>query len=367
MLRIGFVVNPIAGMGGAVGLKGTDGAETLAEAVRRGARKTAGARAAAALKEVSSRGVEAVFLTCDGEMGSDAFEGSRLGCEVVCRHDERTSPEDTRGAAREFLRRGVDLIVFVGGDGTARDVLSEAGGKVPIIGVPSGVKMHSAVFVNTPSELADVIVSFSGARETMDAEVLDIDEESFRQGTVSARVFGVARVPYSSDHVQAGKQAYSSGTAEDEAEELAQYIADTMRDETTYIIGPGSTTARIAKALGQEKTLLGVDVYRGRVRARADASEECLLAELRGAGPAEVVVSPIGAQGFFFGRGNQQISAKVIRAVGCENVTVVSTPSKLKDTPVLRVDTGDPEVDEMFRGRLKVVTGYRRKRLVRVS
>lgn len=367
MLRTGFVVNPVAGMGGAVGLKGTDGRETLEEAVRRGAERVAPGRAAAALRPVASRGIDSEFYTCEGEMGEDAFEAAGMECEVVCRHGGVASAEETRAAAKKFLDMGLDLIVFVGGDGTARDIVSEVGEAVPVIGVPSGVKMHSAVFVNTPSELADVLEAFSRSRATRSAEVMDIDEEAFRDGVVSARIYGMAAVPDGSDHVQAGKQSYGSGTAEEEAEELAQYLVDTMRDGVSYIVGPGGTTARVAQALGQEKTLLGVDVYRDRVRVRADASEADILSELATGGPAEIIVSPIGAQGFFFGRGNQQISAEVVRAVGPENVTVVSTPSKLKGTPVLRVDTGDPEVDDMFRGHVKVVTGYRRKRLAKVS
>lgn len=367
MLKIGFVVNPIAGMGGAVGLKGTDGEGTLSEAVKRGARKIAIGRATDALRHLSGRIPDVMFYTCMGEMGADAFGSVGLAHEVVCSHGDSPSADDTRAAVREFLNAGAEIVVFVGGDGTARDVVSEVGDRMPIIGVPSGVKMHSSVFVNTPAELVDVLESFSRSRSTREAEVLDIDEEAFRGGVVSARMFGVAITPDDSEHVQAGKQTYASGTAEDEADELAQYIADSMRHGVTYIVGPGSTTARIAKALGQEKTLLGVDVYRDRALVLADASEEDILAELRGALPAEIIVSPIGAQGFFFGRGNQQISSKVIRIVGRENVTVASTPSKLRGTPVLRVDTGDSEVDAMFRGHTRVVTGYKRKRLVRVS
>ncbi len=367
MLRVGFVVNPVAGMGGAVGLKGTDGEDILREAKRRGARAQASERADAALRSISLTKADLLFLTCKGEMGEDSIAALGIPCDVVCGHGEVTTPQDTREAARAFVSREVDIIVFVGGDGTARDILSEAGTDVPIVGVPSGVKMHSAVFVNTPSEFGGLLRAFQRSKAVKEAEVLDIDEGSFREGVVRAKLFGIALTPDSSEHIQAGKQSYASGTAEDEADEIAQYIMDIMEPGVTYVIGPGSTTARIAKALSQPKTLLGVDLYRDGARVREDASETDILEELSAHGDARIVVSPIGAQGFFFGRGNQQISAKVIRAAGADNVVVVSTPSKLCGTPVLRIDTGDRALDEEFRGNLKVVTGYKRKRLVKVA
>lgn len=367
MLRIGLVVNPVAGMGGPVGLKGTDGEDILREAMRRGGRRQALDRAVAALKSVPRGGAGLSFLTCRGEMGEDALMASGITCEVVCEHGGVTSARDTKAAVNRFVSMAVDLLVFVGGDGTARDVLSETGDRVPIVGVPSGVKMHSAVFVNTPSDLGGLLAVFEQSRATTEAEVLDVDEDSFREGEVRARLFGVALVPDGTGYIQAGKHSYASGSADDEAEEIAQYIVDFMEPGVTYVIGPGSTTARIAKAMCQPKTLLGVDVYRDRVRVRADAAESDLMDELGAHGNARIVVTPIGAQGFFFGRGNQQISPRVIRAVGAKNVVVVSTASKLRDTPVLRVDTGDPGLDDEFRGSIKVATGYKRKKLVSVA
>ncbi|MGD9963004.1 MAG: ATP-NAD kinase family protein, partial [Thermoplasmata archaeon] len=341
MLRVGFVVNPVAGMGGPVGLKGTDGEEILREAVRRGARVRALERADAAVRSAVKSGVDVMFLTCKGEMGEDSLAAVGIPCDIVCGHDEVTSAKDTRAGVRAFMSREVDLVAFVGGDGTARDVLTETGAQVPIIGVPSGVKMHSAVFINKPEEFGGLLLAYQRSKAVKEAEVLDIDEESFRGGAVRARLYGVAMTPDDSEHVQAGKQSYSSGTASDEADEIGQYIADAMEPGITYVIGPGSTTARIAKALGQPKTLLGVDVYRDRIRVLGDVSEDHVLRELTAPGDARIVVTPIGAQGFFFGRGNQQISPAVIRTVGKGNVVVVSTPSKLAGTPVLRVDTGD--------------------------
>lgn len=368
MLRVGFVVNPVAGMGGPVGLKGTDGADVLEEAIRRGARMQALDRAVSALRGVPREAAaDMLFLTCVGRMGEDAFATLSMACDVVCGHRGDTAASDTRAAVREFKSRQVDIIVFVGGDGTARDVLSEAGTDVPIVGVPSGVKMHSAVFVNTPEEFPGLLVEFGRSRAVKQAEVLDIDEDLFREGEVRARLFGVAITPDDSGHMQSGKQSYASGTASDEANEIGQYMAECMETGAAYVLGPGSTTAEIAKALGQPKTLLGVDVYLDRARVLADASESDLLGFLNGRSDSWIVVSPIGSQGFFFGRGNQQISPAVLRMVGHDRVIVVATPTKLKGTPTLKVDTGNTSLDEGFRGSVKVVTGYRRRRMVRVA
>jgi predicted polyphosphate/ATP-dependent NAD kinase len=364
-MRIGFVVNPVAGMGGSVGLKGTDGEDILKEAVARGATKQSPQRTSRALRGLNGR-VDAQFLTCSGEMGKEELDRAGIRSVVVCEPPAETSREDTAAAVRAFVKEGADIVIFAGGDGTAMDVLGAADGKVPIIGIPTGVKMHSAVFVNSPEDLPPLLEDFLRTKATRDAEVMDIDEASFRKGILKAKLFGIARVPDDRAHLQAGKAEYHSGGADEEAREIGQYVVDGMDDGVAYIVGPGSTTARIGEVLGQAKALLGVDVFLGRKLVLHDSSEKDLLGFLKLHGSSKIVVTPIGAQGFFFGRGNQQISAQVIRVVGKENVVVLATPTKLKETPVLRVDTGDSRLDESLRGRIKVVTGYRRRKLVPV-
>ena len=364
-MRIGFVVNPVAGMGGSVGLKGTDGEDILKEAVVRGAMKQSPLRTSRALRGLNRR-VEAQFMTCSGEMGKEELDRAGIRSVVVHEPPAETSRKDTIAAVRAFVRDGADIVIFAGGDGTARDVLEAVDMKVPMIGIPTGVKMHSAVFLNSPEDLPNLLEDFSRTGATRDAEVMDIDEASFRNGVLKAKLYGIAKVPDDRVHLQAGKAEYHSGGADEEAREIGQYVVDDMKEGVAYVIGPGSTTARIGEVLGQAKALLGVDVFLNRKLVLHDASEEDLLGFLRHHGSSKIVVTPIGAQGFFFGRGNQQISARVIRVVGWENVVVLATPTKLKDTPVLRVDTGDSELDESLRGRIKVVTGYRRRRLVPV-
>ncbi|MBU1157910.1 MAG: ATP-NAD kinase family protein [Candidatus Thermoplasmatota archaeon] len=365
-MKAGFVINPIAGMGGPVGLKGTDGIDAVEEAIDRGAARTAERRAIDSLQGIKSAELPIEFVTCSGIMGETALTAAGLEARVVCKSKPETDSADTRNCVARFIDEGAEIIIFVGGDGTARDVLSVVGSRLPILGVPAGVKMHSAVFLNTPQALSQVMESFLRSRLSEEADVMDIDEEAFREGRAISRLFGVARVPDDRVHMQTGKQSFVSGTADDEALELGRYIVDTMEPDITYIIGPGGTTAHVAKAMQSDKTLLGVDVYRDGYIVCHDASERDLEAIMASGRPARIIVSPIGSQGFLFGRGNQQISPEVIRRVGLENVIIICTPTKLLSTPVMRVDTGDASLDAQLRGSAKVVVGYKRRRLVRI-
>lgn len=367
IVKTGFVVNPIAGVGGLVGLKGTDGASTLAEAFARGGRKVAPGRAVEALKSVGKMDLPLEFITCSSEMGQDELESAGIKHKVVCRTASRSTGADTKMAVQAFLDEGAELIIFAGGDGTARDVLEIADAKATIIGIPAGVKMHSAVFALTPEALGDLVVAFVSTGRTRDAEVMDVDEDSYRQGKLDVKLFGYAKVPDDPADLQAGKTVYRSGSAREEAEEIGQYIAETMRKGVAYVLGPGTTTEAIAKHLGLQKTVLGVDVVLDGKLVLRDASEAQLLSFLEQHTLTEIIVTPIGSQGFFFGRGNQQISAAVIRKVGPEKICVIATPTKLKDTKVLRVDTGDKDLDERLLGPVKVTTGYKRRRLVKVE
>jgi len=362
--KIGLVINPIAGMGGRVGLKGTDG--MLEEAIRRGAERQALRRTIETLKSMKER---TLFLTAGGEMGEEAFEGTGQECRVVYRaKGEKTDAEDTREAVRRMMDAGVGLIVFCGGDGTARDVFSAVGNSVPILGIPAGVKMHSSVFALDPRAAAAIIDEFiSKGTGITEGEVMDIDEEEYRRGRLSARLYGIALVPEVSGEIQGGKESYSSGDAKNEKEEIGEYIAEIIREEedVTFILGAGTTLAAVGKALGIDKTLLGVDIWRNGRLILSDAAEQDILNNLTEKN--RIVITPIGHQGFIFGRGNQQMSPEVIKRVGKENIIVVATPTKLRATPVLRVDTGDPDLDDEFRGYIRVVTGYARERIMKVG
>jgi len=348
-------------------LKGTDGEQVQKEAHARRARKVSPARAVEALAAIQRKRLSVDFLACSGEMGGDELTDLGIQFETVFRPGPTTSSADTIEAVRRFVSSGVELILFAGGDGTARDVVAVVGTGVPVIGIPSGVKMHSAVFAQRPEEAADLLESFETSRATREVEVMDVDEESYRRGVLQARLYALAKVPDDVKHLQSSKAVYHSGTGDDEAEELGHFVAESMERGTYYILGPGSTTTAVTKHLGEAKTLLGVDVILDGKIVLKDASEESLLAILGTGFRAVVIVTPIGSQGFIFGRGNQQISARVLKQVGSQNVWVIATPTKLAGTPILRVDTGDKELDETLRGRMRVLTGYRRKKLVPVQ
>ncbi|PSQ63746.1 MAG: N-acetylglucosamine-1-phosphate uridyltransferase [Halobacteriales archaeon SW_8_66_22] len=355
MRRIGFVVNPIAGMGGRVGLKGTDG--KVAEARERGAEMRAPDRGRDALRALANSGADVALLTVGGRMGET--EARKAGFEpTVVGHpvdESATSAADTRDAVRAFVEAGVDLILFTGGDGTAADVaetLDDLDADVPILGVPAGVKVYSAVFGVTPEAAGYVAGTFE---ETERAEVNDIDEDEYREGEVHTELRAVARVP-TDEQRQASKQL-GGGSVDG----LADRVAEAVEPGVTHVLGPGSTVGTIKEKLGFDGSPLGVDVYRDGEVLATDASESEILDHL--GEDNVIVVTPIGGQGFVFGRGNQQISPAVIRQ---SDVEIVASRRKLDDLGVLRVDTGDPAVDERLRGWQRVRVGRHERRLMEV-
>jgi predicted polyphosphate/ATP-dependent NAD kinase len=358
----GFLLNPVAGMGGAVALKGTDGQEE--EALRRGAVPRAAARAVQALSLLKDDDI--LWYTCAAPMGEDVLAGAGIDrYTVLYRPSVPTSAIDTKAACRAFMDAGVDLIVFCGGDGTARDIFDTVGRSVPVLGIPAGVKMYSAVFAVNPAAAADLIRQ-AGGIPCRDSEVMDIDEEAYRSGRLAARLYGYACVPFIPERTQGGKQVFEQQDEERAKDDIAAFIAEIVMPDTLYIIGAGSTTARIMERLGLAPTLLGVDAVRdGEVVAR-DADERTLLSLLDRYPQAKIVVSPIGAQGFVLGRGNQQISPAVLRKAGLSNLIVVATPGKLAGTPLLYVDSGEPALDREVGDTLLVVSGYRMAQRKRV-
>lgn len=357
-MKIGLLVNPIAGMGGSVGLKGTDSSEVLEEARRRGAVPMAAERAAEALR--SAGDLEAYeFYTAGGGMGENVLKSLVYRMVVVYDPSGATTDNDTRAAAHALMDAGIEVLVFVGGDGTARDIMDAIEDRVTVIGVPSGVKMHSGVFANTPRDAGLVLRRLRvDELPSRRAEVMDIDEAEFRQGRLSAHLYGHMLTPEDPGLIQPFKLVLGGGTEDEHKEAIGRYLAENLRPGTVYILGPGSTMEVVGRELGIDKTLLGVDVLKDGVQIAKDADERTLLSILDETDEARIVVTPIGAQGFIFGRGNQQISPQVIRRVGLRNVIVIATPLKMKDTRKLRVDTGDPALDEEMRGYGKVVIGY---------
>jgi predicted polyphosphate/ATP-dependent NAD kinase len=366
---IGLIVNPVAGMGGAVGLKGTDGKAIVNRAKSLGAKPVAPVRAQAFLSELKPVKSGVRLVVGAGSMGEDEAKSSGFTYEVLGARKKETAAEDTVVIAKKMLDADVALLVFCGGDGTARDILRAVGMALPVLGVPTGVKMHSAVFAVNPQAAARVVMRFLyEALPIREAEVMDVDEKAFREGRVSAELYGYVIAPYEPHLIQANKVA--SPMTESELRNhtaIGVYIIETMKPDVIYIIGPGTTTRTIGDLLDAKKTLLGVDLFYNKKIVANDVNEKQIL-EAIGEKPVQIIVTPIGGQGFIFGRGNQQISPEVIRRVGLDNIIVVATEGKLRSLESLKVDTGDPNLDAAFRERkIKVVADYKTEYAMRVE
>lgn len=354
-MRIGVVVNPIAGMGGRVGLKGTD--DKVEEARARGAEPRAPDRAVTALKALKATGRAVDLYVYGGQMGATEARDAGFEPVVVGTPDgEETTAADTKTAVRGFIDVDVDLILVVGGDGTAVDVaetLQETGADIPMLGVPAGVKVYSSVFGVTPEDAGRIAGTFV---ETESREVVDLDEAAYRQGEVRSEIKAVVAVPVAED-VQPSKQTLGGSIRG-----LADAFADEVTPDVTYVLGPGGTVGEIKRALGFTGSPLGVDVWRdGEVVVR-DGSEREILDALTD--HSIVVVSPIGGQGFIFGRGNDQLSPAVIKHA---QVQIVASKQKLDDISVLRVDTGNTGVDGCLRGWHRVRIGRYEHRMMKVT
>jgi predicted polyphosphate/ATP-dependent NAD kinase len=367
-LRMGLVINPVAGMGGRVGLKGTDGIDMLAEAIRRGAEPVTPGCAARFLARLGEVAMRVRWVTCGGEMGAAALEAAGLRSgehfEVAYKIPEgtATSPEDTQRGIMGILDRGVSALVFCGGDGTARDVMAAVGDRCPVLGVPAGVKMFSGVFALSPEAAGDVLAAFArGGAEEGDGEVVDVDEEAYRRGDLAVRLHGVMRIMRVPTLIQSMKGVTSVPNEGAMQEAIARYVLELLEEEgdPLTLLGAGSTVGAVARAMGVPKTGLGVDVVRAGEVLVSDGSEADLLAVLEDVPRARIVISPIGAQGFLLGRGNQQISAEVLEAAGGPaSLMIVATPHKIRGIPALQVDTGNAAMDARLAGMHRVVVGY---------
>ena len=362
--RLGLIINPLAGLGGPAALKGSDG--VAAEALARGSEPRASERTRLALQCLLPLRERLQFLTFPGAMGADLLRELGFAHQVLgSLNDATTSAEDTKQAVQRLQEVGCALILFAGGDGTARDVCSVVCDGQPVLGIPAGVKIHSGVYAISPraaGELAARLVE-GGLVRLASGEVRDLDESALREGRVSARWYGELTVPEEGHFMQQTKQA---GMESEELVllELADWLQDSMEDGVRYVFGPGSTLHGLAQNLGLETTLLGVDVIEnGQVQAH-DVTEAQLF-ELVEGHPSRLLVTAIGGQGHILGRGNQQISPRVVRAIGLDHLRVVATKRKLgtlQGRPLL-VDSGDPQLDDSFPAAVRVWAGYKEELL----
>ena len=372
MKKLGFIVNPVAGIGGRVGLKGSDGAETLDKARRLGAVPESPRRAVEALRELEAIKNRFKLITCPHEMGEAeavacGFEPLILGAIPK----KMTTAEDTRRAAREMLDLKVDLLVFAGGDGTARDIYKAAGDQTPSLAIPTGVKIHSSVFATNPRNAGILarryLVEGNSAIRLIDGEVMDVDEMAYREGRIDVKLYGFLKIIAAHEMIQDTKVA-TPPEQKTGLEAVAVDILEIMEDDVLYIVGPGTTTKAILDRMGIKSTLLGVDAVLNRKRVGSDLNETELLSLMQDK-KTKIIVSVIGRQGYVLGRGNQQISPDIIRRVGKANIIVAATRDKLLGLgrKSLLVDTCDHEVDEMLRGYMPVFTGFGERVMLKLT
>lgn len=369
-MRLGFLINPIAGMGGATGLKGTDGA-ALQHAIAKGATPIAPKKAKQALSELLTLKDQLEVVAADGVMGATPARALGFSTTVVGLRDTgETTARHSRAAMQAMCDAEVNLILFVGGDGTARDLLAASeGADIAVIGAPSGVKMHSGVFATSPRVAGSLARRFLTAtnRDAM-LRVVEIVDRQIIDGVdySEPHCFGVMRSPYApmaTLHPKASSNVTAQAAIDGACWEIT---AKNLADET-LIIGPGATMQAIKRHLGDEGTLLGVDVFRAGQLVARDADRDTLAA-LVSSGTTSIMISPTGGQGFLFGRGNQQIDASVIKAVGVGNILIVSSMEKLmtlKDG-ALFVDTGDAALNVELSGYAPIITGTKRRTMFRI-
>lgn len=363
MKKLGLIVNPRAGLGGRVGLKGSDGEAIQRRAKELGAKGEASKKAKRALeilkKEMKDTKLE--IITYPKEMGEDVA----LQCDLPTRaigsiQSGDTRSEDTKRAARDLLERGIDLLLFAGGDGTARDIFDAIGCDAPALGIPAGVKIHSAVYSTSPIAAGELAASFLKGRTIAlrESEVMDIDERAFREERLSATLYGYMMVPYEENLVQDLKAGSLASDAK-ATNSIACQVVEEMEDGVIYLIGPGTTTRAVMERLNLPSSLLGVDGVLDKILVGRDLSERGILNLIEGR-KAKILVTAIGGQGYIFGRGNQPLSPKVIRSVGRDNILVIATRNKLsslRGRPLL-VDTGDEEIDRLLAGYQRVLVDY---------
>jgi predicted polyphosphate/ATP-dependent NAD kinase len=372
--RLGLVVNPIAGMGGRVALKGTDGERALRVARERGAVPIAPQRAERALRRLAAGGPPLRVLAAPGTMGAELAATAGLEVETTAPAVEPgrdTRPADTRNAVAEMSERGVDLLLFAGGDGTARDIVDTIGADLPLVGVPTGVKMHSGVFAATPDAAgaaASAYLRHPGPAALREAEIADVDEDAARHDRVAARLYGSALVPRQPS-LMLGAKTPSTTSADAALDALCAQLAATLPRGRLTLLGPGTTTGRVLSHLRLRGTLLGVDAVRDGELLGADLDEEGILALLDHAHDALLLSGVVGGQGSLFGRGNQQLSPRVLRRLGRDRIQVVAAADKLLhlSPPRLRVDTGDDALDAELCGYVRVHVGPGRTIVMKIS
>src|SRR4051794_9435156 len=369
MPTLGLIVNPVAGVGGRLGLHGSDDAEAGARALAAGAERVAIVRARRALAVLRQRLPELSVVAAPGSMGAFVADAAGYPTDALdVELHEPTVAADTRAAAAEIARWNPELLLFAGGDGTARDVVQVVGTRLPLLGIPSGVKMRSGVFATSPEAAGDAAARYLAAPDRFglrEAEVVDQPDTGSMEDSV---LYGIASVPDVPGQLQTQKAVaprYDDGALQ----ALCDLIAEEMEPGRIYLLGPGTTTGRILGRLGLEHTPLGVDAVCNGALVGADLDEAGILELLSGGAPATLVLGVIGGQGFLLGRGNQQLTPRVLRRIGTHEIVIVAGADKLLalNPPLLRVDLGDEAAERLLDGYRQVRVGPDRSVMMRVA
>ena len=373
---LGLIINPISGMGGTVGLKGTDGREILLKAIALGAQPNATNRVKELLEELKSIKSKLRFITCPRIMGETVlkemnFEYTCIDHQIFSRMENilDATPKHTEIAC-EIMKNDTNLklILFVGGDGTARDIVNIVGNDKPCLGIPAGVKIFSSVFSLNPRKASSIIIQFlHGEIPVINSEVLDIDENEYRKGNLISKLYGHLLTPYAPDFSQASKLGTPASDLNNQ-ERIAKRIIEILERRIYYLLGPGTTIKAITDYINQKKTLLGIDLLLNNKVIAQDLNEQQIL-DFIDRKKAKIIISLTGHQGFLFGRGNLQISSKVLRIVSTKDLIIVSTKYKLQNIPnqILRIDTRDPELDKKLKGLYKVIVDYDELKICKVD
>ena len=364
MFKLGVIINPYAGLGGSVGLKGSDGEAIRSEALARGAEQRAPARMQRTLESIGEFNQQIEVICFAGDMGEVAAKNAGFIPRIIgVAKNNPSEAEDTCAAAQALMNEQADLILFAGGDGTARLIADVVGTAQPVLGVPSGVKMHSGVYAVSPEAAGEILKQLLTGKLVNIAErdVKDIDEEAFRNGQVRARFYGTLLVPEDSQNLQ---QVKNAGTERDELAQLdvAQEMIDQLQTDTLYLVGPGSTTHLFLQELGLEGSLLGVDLLLNNKLIALDVSAPQIVQQLDNfTGQVKIIITAIGGQGHILGRGNQQFTPAIVRRIGKDNIYIIAARGKILalDGRPLLVDTNDPQLDKQLVGYWPVITGYR--------
>jgi len=372
IFKLGLVINPIAGMGGKTGLKGSDGSNTLKKALSLGAKKESAIRAEQALLPLKFMINKFSLITCSAEMGEKSCKKIGLKTDYIIDIDKKiTTGIDTIKAVKIMARKQVSLILFSGGDGTACDIFYALQDKIPILGIPAGVKMHSSVFGTSPNAVGSlvsrIISNHSDTFPTSTAEIMDLDEDMRRYDQIRTRLIGYATIPSDKFLVQNPK-SYVQLNDEESINGISEYLENKLDKEATYIVGPGRTTQNFLNRIGVSGTLLGVDVLKGRKLIGRDVNSRELDILTRD-GLLYIISGIIGGQGFLFGRGNQQITAEIIQRVKKENILIIASTKKIYELPrqCILIDTGNQKLDNELAGYVKVQTDRNRAFIIKLE